>query len=385
MYRVVEGKVITITEQFLDDFDDPIYPLEDNQGPKVTVIDPTTKSIVLETRASVDANVAGQWECEVSIPDLDLSEDRIFTVVWEYLDENLATHKSRTQLTVEPNHQSRSNDLIITVKDKVPTKINFNLPFAYDTNIHTVDVAIYKNNEAVLGELDLEDPNIKTAVGTTTTNVSLEVDMKVDRFEPLSLMVSVSRLDAQDSNIVYTMWPITPQILMATRMLEAQINKADYKQVIPELAYTSSDLVMYLYRGLAMFNQLPPRVTDFWGTNMQGSLLDAWITCSSYYALAAQLKAEGAMAFDFSGQSINLNIDRSPSEEAALGRVETQINDTIKEYKKTLGKAGYFQGDGSIGGRYLTAGHNSGVLKVTNAPTTKRRLTRQNHPFLRIR
>lgn len=385
MYRVVEGKPITITELFLDDMNDPIYPMDDAQGPKVTVIDPTTNSIVLETYASVDANVMGQWECEVAIPDLDLSEDRTFTVVWEYLDEDAGTHKSRTQLIVEPNHQSRDTDLIVMIKTDKPTPVQFNIPFSYDPAIHGVDVAIYMNNEAVLEEIDIEDPKVKTVIGKTTTNVTIELDMKVDRLQPLSLMLDVSRLDANNTTIVYSLWPVTPQILLATRLLEAQINKADYKQVIPELAYTSSDLVMYLYRGLALFNQLPPRVTDFWGTNMQGSLLDAWITCSSYYALAAQLKAEGAMAFDFSGQSINLNIDRSPSEEAALGRVETQINDTIKEYKKTLGKAGFFYGDGSIGGQYLTAGRNSGVLKVTNAPTTKRRLTRQNHPFMRIR
>ena len=380
MYRVVEGKIITATEQFLDEFNDPILPLDDSVGPKVTVLDPDTKGIVSEQYAEPDANVSGQWECEIGVPDLDLTDEREFTVLWELTDYEGATHKSRTKLIVEPNHNSRQTDLVVRVRDK-ETPINFNIPIEYSDTVYEAEVTIYKNNEVVVGPVNLTE--LAHKVGRGTTNVSLTVPFKAERLEPYTMMIDIDRVDdaVPTSTITYTVWPITPQIAAATTLLEQQINKANYQNIIPELEYTMPDLVLYLFRGLALFNQLPPRNTDFHGTNMQGTLLDVWITCSSYYALSAQLGAEGAMAFDFSGQSINLNIDRSPSLEAMLGRIEQQINDQVKEYKKILAKAGQFSGDGSIGGQYLTAGRNSGALAITRSPITKSRLTRR--PFMR--
>lgn len=119
----------------------------------------------------------------------------------------------------------------------------------------------------------------------------------------------------------FKLWAVTPSVLSAATQLEDFINKARSSNVIPELEYTTADLIQYLHRGLSMFNVFRPQLTQFTGMNMQGMILSGWLDCSSYYALVSQLGAEGSMAFDFSGQTVQLNVDRTPAIESVLGRI----------------------------------------------------------------
>jgi hypothetical protein len=153
--------------------------------------------------------------------------------------------------------------------------------------------------------------------------------------------------------------------------LEDFLNKSKIEQVIPELAYTDGDLINYLERGLNLFNMIGGEVTGFTGTNMQGVLFDAWVTCASYYALGAQLMAEGSLAFDFSGQGVSLNVDRTPQLDSALGRIEGLFDSRILPMKKSLWKQGYISGDGSQGRGLMHNSSNIGTLGITNAATTR--------------
>tara|TARA_Y100001963_G_C6639462_1_gene380193 strand:- start:314 stop:829 length:516 start_codon:yes stop_codon:yes gene_type:complete len=170
--------------------------------------------------------------------------------------------------------------------------------------------------------------------------------------------------------------------MLACAMVESYINRARLDNVIPELEYTQQDLVYYLHRGLNLLNQMGPRITAYTGMDMRGVLLNMWVTCATYYALGAQLQAEGALAFDFGGQTTNFNVDRSPSIEAALGRVEQEL-ERVKESKILLAKAGYISGDGSLADNYISGAKNFGVLGITNSPTTKRALSRARTPIRR--
>jgi hypothetical protein len=169
------------------------------------------------------------------------------------------------------------------------------------------------------------------------------------------------------------MFAITPQIMLGMATLEDFLNKSRIENVIPELQYTPGDLVGYLERGLYMFNTLGNYPTYFTGLNMQGVLFDAWITCASYYALGAQIMAEGSLAFDFSGQGVSLNIDRTPSLEGALGRIESAMDSRVVPLKKQLSKQGVVGGDGSIGKGNMNKPSNIGTLGMINATTTRLR------------
>ena len=230
----------------------------------------------------------------------------------------------------------------------------------------TATFALYAGNDLVYS-LGLTDFGVSVVPKTVLSEISLP------------LTVPAASLTAYLLTVVYPIgnyttfkvWAITPQILNGMHTLEAFLNKAQIKDTIPELQYAQSDLLLYLERGLNLFNMLGTQVTNFNGTNMQGVLFDAWVTCASYYALASQLQAEGALAFDFSGQSVSLSVDRTGQLDSALGRIEGQINDQIKPYKNLLIKSGVTGGDGSAGAKTLGYGQAFGVVGLTNAPTTR--------------
>lgn len=214
------------------------------------------------------------------------------------------------------------------------------------------------------------DSRIVVKPGFKTTRVQFPISWPRPYFEPMVLVITHEKPEASPVTYTYNCWPSNSSILSAAKQLEDFINKAQIKNVIPELDYTQGDLMMYLSRGLSLFNSLE-QVTGFTGVNMQGYMQEAWLICSSYYALASQLQAEGALAFDFSGQTVNLNIDRTPSIESALGRIEQQIDNVVKPLKKQLKSNGVLGGDGSNGIVALNGATKRGVLGLTNAPTTR--------------
>ena len=70
--------------------------------------------------------------------------------------------------------------------------------------------------------------------------------------------------------------------------------------------------------------------------------------CAAYSVLSAQYLAEGQAAFDFSGQAVSLNIDRTQYIDSALGRVISYMENQVPNAKRMWIR--------STGGNGLAAG-----------------------------
>lgn len=390
---ILEGETGTLIEQFIDEFDEPLDLANTEAGPIVRVFD-DQKDVIVEQIAVPDANgQPGDWSADISIPNIGLSEKKQFVAVWTFKTDEGDIHRSRQPLFVEPSSESRDSDIIVVVgRDRVmqvvlpvdyvapvpstPADVANGIPAKEGRPGDTIRFSLFRNNQAIYGEdgLSTEDKDsgiqIERHIGKTVATIPAVVGPP--KMEPLMLMVDYTKAGmVVPTTLTYKVWPITPQVLVASSQLEDFINKARIQNIIPELDYTQPDLIQYLHRGLALFNSFPPHTTNFNGNNMQGIILDAWLQCSAYYALGSQLQAEGALAFDFSGQSVSLNVDRTPAIESALGRVETAMDQNVKPLKKLLAKAGVLDGDGSQGGQMINGANHLGTLGVMNAPTTR--------------
>lgn len=367
--QVVEGTILSVEEIFLDEYGEPLYPRVDEMGPIVRMIDPQDKSIVAEIVATV-GEIPGQWVADFGIPEMGLDDDKDFLITWTY-DSEQGTERSRQTITVTPTLDVRVADIVTLIGEAETFDVN--LPFHYDINRDTVSFQIALNNRIIVDGINAGDSGVQLMANRRDScTFRLPLWVASYRLEPLSLIVKHDDKRRKTQRFfTYTIWPITPQMTIAITLIEGYINKAKMQNVIPQLEYTQSDLVMYLYRGLALFNQLGSRVTGFTGTNMQGTILNGWVVCSCYYALAAQLQAEGSLAFDFTGQVVNLNMDRTPAIEAALGRIETEMQGPVTNLKNKLSKAGINEGDGSAGGKAIDGARAMGRLGVINAPTSK--------------
>lgn len=367
--RIVEGSSVSITESFLDSFDEPLYPAHGDLGPIVTLFDPVSKLQVTQIVATVGED-PGSWTADMAIPILDLLDEKRFIIEWRY-DSEEGIQRLKSEVIVEPASNNLITDIVTTNNDETFDVV---LPIRYQPIAgDTLTVSLILNNEPVFQDESVDQDEIECLyMRAKTCAFRIPSVQIIDRLEPFSLIFKYrSARHLTDRYITYKVWIVTPQILLASSLVEDHINKARAQNVIPELEYSQADLIQYLYRGLALFNATGPRITGFRGTNMQGTILDAWVTCSCYYALGAQLQAEGQLAFDFTGQQVNLNMDRTPSIEAALGRIEGLIQGSVLSLKKQLSKAGQNQGDGSVGARPIDGSRAFGTLGVTNSPLSK--------------
>lgn len=375
MKRVVEGESIEVSHMFVDDMGDPYIPAQGQSGPIVRLLDTSDGNydLVVQKIATQNIDVSGKWEAELGVPILHLDDTKTFSITWVMYDDEGGVHSVKDYLVVEPIDNNRVTDLVVLLKNM--PKLSFHLPFPYDVDKHDVSINLYHGNKPIIDSLSIEDNSVEKHVGNELTTVRCPAVSDTYNLAPHSLAVEVSyKGTLKDDLLSYNVWFVTPQVLVAARQVEAYINRANLDNVIPELEYNESDLVYYLHRGLNLLNQMPPRVTAFTGMDMRGPLLNMWVTCATYYALGAQLQAEGALAFDFGGQTTNFNVDRSPSIEAALGRVEQEI-EKAQQTKTLITRAGYVSGDGSVADKYMSGAKNFGVLGITQAPTTRRRLT----------
>lgn len=385
--RCVEGTNLIATETFVDEYEQPAMPLENSAGPLVRLLD--GKDLITEVYATPYASEPGAWRVDLPVPQMDLHEETTLKLVWTFVDSEGERHRSSQQVVVIPSVQERTEDIIVMAGRDVHMTVVLPIHVDMGRKARAADVSkgiparkakegdlltlsVYRNNEPLMDNLPHTDVSVQVLSRSNQTVIRMPNVTGDAKLEPLLLYIQHVKKDTF-SPVSYTfkVWVITPQILLASNSLEQFINKARLSNVIPELEYTQSDLIEYLSRGLNLFNSFLPILTNFNGTNMQGQILDGWLQCSAYYALSAQLQAEGAMAFDFSGAETQLNVDRTPAIEAALGRVESALTEYVKPMKALLGRAGVISGDGSQGGRFIDGSSQIGALSVTNSPTTR--------------
>jgi hypothetical protein len=387
MTNVYEGQTATISEEFLDDFDQVILPRESTPAPLVRLFD-TDKTIIAEVYAKPDPKIAGTWVADIPIPNMDLRDTTKFVAKWSF-ESDEGVHTAKTTIMVEPATMGRESDIVILcghdsrMQVTIPTKVKLGVAERKADLARAVkarpakegdslSMSLYYNNKAVFEALDSTNTAVKIETSENKTLIDMPAVVGKPAMAPMSLIVKhkPTRKIAETS-YTYKVWAVTPQILLAARQLEDFIDKARIANIIPELEYTQGDLLEFLTRGLMYFNALQPVMTAFTGTNMQGPLMNCWLVCSSQYALGAQAQAEGALAFDFGGQTVSLNIDRTPAIEAALGRIDAEIEGMVKPYKKLLGKTGVLDGDGSQGGKFIDGSSHMGVLGLSNTPLTR--------------
>jgi len=394
-----EGQTARLTETFLDEHGD-VLDYSDNHPPIVTIM--REGEVLSEVYATADSSAEpGTWVAEVTIPNLSLHENIRLTALWTFIDLEGGSHRTRQYLDIEPDNDQRVGDItFIANLDNFATVV---VPFVFQPGVPAIpadtvnriparpavpgdeiSVSLFTNNNAMMYQAPLVygSDGLTVKIGSSTTTLKFPVMWSRAFFEPMMLVVTHEKNERQPITYTYNVWPSNSSILSAAKQLEDFINKAHLKNVIPELDYTQGDLLMYLNRGLSLFNALE-QITAFTGVNMTGYMQEAWLICAAYYALAAQLQAEGALAFDFSGQTVSLNIDRTPSIESALGRIENQIENVVRPLKKRLVQAGVTGGDGSNGTQPLNGARSKGVLGLTNAPTTRLPYTGRNGSWFR--
>jgi len=142
-------------------------------------------------------------------------------------------------------------------------------------------------------------------------------------------------------------------------------------------------MMSYLRRGADWFNAYS-LVTTFSMTNAKNGIREYWIKFSEVIALRSQYMYEGETAFDFQGQAVSLNIDRSQYYEGLASVIENEVLEPTRMLKQQLAKRGNTDGDGSVDPNALRRGA-IGSLGISLTPVSNLRLGNPNSYFFGIR
>jgi hypothetical protein len=143
------------------------------------------------------------------------------------------------------------------------------------------------------------------------------------------------------------MFIVTPIMLDAIKDMQTWLNRAYVDSGMqPGTTFEPVDFIKYLRLGRDQFNAavIP---TNFTMTAADGPIRWFWIGYSCVAACRAQYLAEGMKAFDYAGQVVQLNIDRTPFWDQMAQALEAQLSEQVKPFKDVLAKRGVIDGDGS--------------------------------------
>lgn len=154
-------------------------------------------------------------------------------------------------------------------------------------------------------------------------------------------------LRVSDNQEIGNIFLCTPTMLSAFQEVVQFLNQAYIESGIdPGTEFKPEAVFNYLRMGRDLFNAavMP---TQFTMTNAESSMRAFWLTYSTVYACRSQYISEGMKAFNFGGQVVQLDVDRTQYWDQLATTLEQTIQEHIRPFKINLWKRGALGGDGS--------------------------------------
>ncbi len=143
----------------------------------------------------------------------------------------------------------------------------------------------------------------------------------------------------------------SPTMIQAMTDVQRFVSKASTTLFeLHDMIFSPESLLTFLKRGRDYFNGAAGMLTGFTMTNASGALREFWLRYSEVALLQAQYLAEGERAFNFQGQAISLDVDRTQYYSQLANELLSELNNAVKPLKDNLQIKGVNGGDGNIDG-----------------------------------
>ena len=142
---------------------------------------------------------------------------------------------------------------------------------------------------------------------------------------------------------------VNPSILNAIEDVRQLVMKARTTMLgFPDTLFDTTTIVSWLRRAKDMFNAASGMITYFDMTNATGGIREYWLSYAEVAMLRAQYLAEGEKAFDFQGQAISLNTDKTQYYQTLADTLQQRLDAEMKPFKQNLKIMAYTSGDGNL-------------------------------------
>lgn len=270
-----------------------------------------------------------------------------------------------SQLTVPQG----TEDLVEMAGDTATLQLVLDRPY------ETVGIEIYQANELivpfvpVINKKRVADGWLYS--GDIDTSAFPEVGASLDPYTVSWVYYNSSTGSASKNRQIARFFVVNPSILQATEDMRGMINKAiqtiAHRQ---DMIFTVPALLAFLRIGRDGFNGAHGMFTAFTMTNAQGPVRYFWLKYAELHALRSQFLAEGEKVFNFAGQAISLDVDRTQYYAQLADNWQSILDAEVKPVKQNLIKKGVLGGDGNTSVIALGLGA-TGAVGITVSPATQ--------------
>lgn len=227
------------------------------------------------------------------------------------------------------------------------------LTLLLDNPATNVQCSIYQNNTMVALSIYSGTPT-QLSQGYMY-QISQSISSLPPSVSPYSIIWSYTDIYGNSSSETSELYILTPSMTLVMDDIKKVINKARAAAGDPITTFSPSELASYVRQGADTFNGTG-QPTNFNMTNAVGPIRQYWMGFSEVVALKSQMLSEGIRAFNFSGQAISLDVDRSGVYENMANTIESSVMQSVILFKDVLAKRGLLGGDGNISPTALSGG-----------------------------
>lgn len=327
--KVVRGTAVRYEQLFLEEDGTPILPGDPSAYPSVSIVSPT-EEVVQTGVATQIAGSPGRWQFPWFVPaDAELSTA---DMPWR-IDWCLITNGGR-QLT-------RSSEFVVcdNVEASPDERQYFHLTFQGQTERLIIK---FKNEQSDV-HLTLIDPS------NTETNLNPRIQVIKDG----QFYTYYADTDGLTRTGCYlAVWTTRQTVVSPPHTFVQQIRvpelffwwiQPDFRMLIDKIqkkighvqAYSDADLYGYLIRGVEILNQTNP-ITGWTLQNfpVQYGFTTFLLAAAAWWGLQAQYLSEGELSFNFSGQTVTLDVDRTGFYADAMGRLKDYLDNDLEKTKR---------------------------------------------------
>lgn len=319
--KIFCGQQVDATIGFFDDNGVPRVPI-DNGYPVFTVLD--CDSNFVTTGVGTLSEYDHLWHGEFVVPSMaKISTDTSkYVITWVFVDVQAREYTSSEYFDVTTDYDVFSKETQLL--GIAGSDFTAYAPFASNDD---VKVHLYQGDN----KIDCSYPEVE-GVYADYYLFKLTICRRVLNAGEYGLVWT------QGSYQFYQKLVVIPLSGMAKLSdLRMYLDKV-HKDINLYLGYRDSDLWFHVNRGLSIINSIPP-ITNWTTASFTGSIsmfAFAFDAAALWSALNAQYLAEGDSAFDYSGQPVQLSVDRTQYIESEIGRLWDYLQSEFKEAKKQL-------------------------------------------------
>lgn len=327
--KVVRGTAVVFQELFVEEDGTPLVPGDPSAYPAVAILSPTEEVIQTGVGTAVSGS-PGRWQFSWFVPaDSELSTaDTPWRIDWTFL-----TNGNR-QITRGAEFQ-----VIDNIEATPEERQYFNLTFKG------------QKERLIVKFKDPQDSVQLTLIGPSNTETSLTP--RIQTVTDGQFHVYYADTDELDRTGCYlSVWTTRATALSSPATFVQQVRvpemlfwwiQPDFRMLIDKLqkkighvqSYSDADLYGYLLRGVEILNQTNP-VTGWSLTNFPTAygMTTFLLAAATWWGLQAQYLSEAELSFNFSGQTVTLDVDRTGFYADAMGRLKDYLDNELQKTKR---------------------------------------------------